>query len=151
MSVNKAIIVGYAGKDTEVRYMTNGDPVANVSVATTEKWKDKNTGEQKEATEWHRITIYGKLAEIAGEYVKKGTLAYFEGKIKTRKWTDTNGVEKYTTEIHAESMRLLGGKQESQQPAQRPASGGNRAPAPTSVADLDDDIPFNRLPNSYAI
>lgn len=109
-SVNKVIIVGNAGKDPETRYMPNGDAVTNVTLATTESWKDKNSGEKKETTEWHRVTFYRKLAEIAGEYIKKGSSVYIEGKLQTRKWTDKDGVERYTTEIIADTMQLLGGK-----------------------------------------
>lgn len=141
-SINKVIIIGNAGKDPEVRYLADGSAVTNITVATSEKWKDKASGEQKEATEWHRIVMYGKVAEIAGQYVKKGTSAYYEGRLKTRKWTDKDGVDKYTTEVVCDKLQLLGGKQQSEsEPEQRPASGGRRAPAPTSVLDLDDDLP----------
>lgn len=108
-SVNKAIIIGHIGQDPVTRYMPNGEAVTNVSIATTESWKDKNSGEKKELTEWHRITFYRKLAETAGEYLKKGSQVYIEGKLQTRKWTDKDGVEKYTTEIIADSMQMLGG------------------------------------------
>lgn len=151
-SINKVIIIGNAGKDPEVRYLADGSAVTSITVATSEKWKDKATGEAKEATEWHRIVMYGKVAEIAGQYVKKGASAYYEGKLKTRKWTDKDGVDKYTTEVVCDKMQLLGGKQQGEnEPQQRPASGGKRAPAPTSVADLDDDIPFSALPSRYDI
>lgn len=150
-SVNQAIIVGRVGKDPEIRYMPNGDAVANLSVATSETWKDKN-GEKQEATEWHRISVFGKLAEICGEYLRKGSLVYFSGQIKTRKWTDKDGVEKYTTEIHAREMKMLGGKPDGgekqrpaqrQQPAQRPAAKQEKTSAATSgFADMDDDIPW---------
>jgi single-strand DNA-binding protein len=109
-SVNKTIIIGNAGRAAEVRYMPNGDAVANVQLATTEKWKDKATGEKREATEWHRITLYRKLGEIAGEYIKKGSLVFVEGKLQTRKWTDKEGIERYTTEIIATEMQLLGNR-----------------------------------------
>lgn len=108
-SVNKVIIVGNLGRDPETRYMPNGDAVTNIAVATTETWKDKNSGEKKEQTEWHRITFYRKLAEIAGQYLKKGSSVYLEGKLQTRKWSDKEGVERYTTEIIADSMQMLGG------------------------------------------
>lgn len=108
-SVNKVILVGNLGRDPETRYMPNGEAVTNFSIATTETWKDKS-GEKKEATEWHRITMYRKLAEIASEYLKKGSSVYIEGKLQTRKWTDKDGVEKYTTEIVADVMQMLGGK-----------------------------------------
>lgn len=97
--INKVIILGRVGQDPEIRYAANGSAIANISVATSEKWKDKNTGEQKEETEWHRVVLFGKLAEIAGEYLRKGSQVYFEGKNKTRKWTDQQGVERYSTEI----------------------------------------------------
>ncbi|TFW07519.1 single-stranded DNA-binding protein, partial [Oxalobacteraceae bacterium OM1] len=110
-SVNKVIIVGNLGRDPETRYMPNGDAVTNVAVATTESWKDKNSGEKKELTEWHRITFYRKLAEIAGQYLKKGSQVYVEGRLQTRKWTDKEGVERYTTEIIADTMQMLGSRQ----------------------------------------
>ena len=110
-SVNKVIIVGNLGRDPETRYMPNGEAVTNVAVATTESWKDKNSGEKKELTEWHRITFYRKLAEIAGQYLKKGSQVYVEGRLQTRKWTDKDGVEKYTTEIIADTMQMLGSRQ----------------------------------------
>ena len=137
-SVNKVIVVGNLGKDPETRYMPSGDAVCNFSVATTDKWKDKQSGETKEATEWHRISAFGKLAEICGQYLKKGSQIYCEGKLQTRKFTDAAGIEKYSTEIRLESMQMLGGKpsesnQSSPQPAQAPACG---------LAAMDDDIPF---------
>lgn len=145
--LNKAQIIGRVGKDPEVRYLPNGDAVANLSVATTETWKDKN-GNKQESTEWHRVNFFGKLAEIVGEYVKKGALIYVEGKIKTRKWTDKDGIDKYQTEITANEMKMLGsksdtGQSESSQPAPR-ANQARQSPASTNnnVADLDDDIPF---------
>ena len=109
-SVNKVIIVGNLGRDPETRYMPNGEAVTNIAVATTESWKDKNTGEKKELTEWHRITFYRKLAEIAGQYLKKGSQIYVEGRLQTRKWQDKEGVERYTTEIIADTMQMLGGR-----------------------------------------
>lgn len=114
-SVNKVIIVGALGRDPEIRYTPNGDAVANVSVATSEQWKDKATGQKKELTEWHRIVFYRKLAEVAGEYLKKGSQVYIEGKLHTRKWKDKEGVERYTTEIIADAMQMLGGRQGSGQ------------------------------------
>lgn len=162
-SVNKVIIVGNLGRDPETRYMPNGDAVTNVAVATTESWKDKNSGEKKELTEWHRITFYRKLAEIAGQYLKKGSQVYVEGRLQTRKWTDKDGVEKYTTEIIADTMQMLGGRQGmgggasddggygggAPAPARQSSGGGGapaRAPAATRPApnfsDMDDDIPF---------
>ncbi len=156
--VNKVIILGTLGQDPEVRYMPNGGAVANVSVATSESWNDKATGEKKEQTEWHRVVIFGKLAEIAGEYLRKGSQVYFEGQLRTRKWTDNAGVEKYTTEIVIQQMggvmQMLGGKREDsgQQPRQQSGQqqqrqqqpqkqqspqGGNEPPM-----DFDDSIPF---------
>lgn len=144
-SVNKVIIVGNLGRDPETRYMPNGEAVTNVAVATTESWKDKNTGEKKELTEWHRITFYRKLAEIAGQYLKKGSQVYVEGRLQTRKWTDKDGVERYTTEIIADTMQMLGSKQGGDdRPRQAPdhfeaESGGKPAP---NFSDMDDDQPF---------
>src|SRR3982751_5178212 len=109
-SINKVILIGNLGKDPETRYMPNGDAVTNITVATTETWKDKN-GEKQEKTEWHRVTFYRKLAEIAGEYLKKGRPVYVEGRLETRKWTDKAGVEKYTTEIVASEMQMLGSRE----------------------------------------
>ena len=110
-SVNKVIIVGYLGRDPEMRTFPSGDQVANVTIATTDKWKDKQTGEMKEATEWHRVVFNGRLAEIAGQYLRKGSQVYVEGSLRTRKWTDQNGVEKYSTEIRADQMQMLGSRQ----------------------------------------
>ena len=167
-SVNKVIIVGNLGRDPETRYMPNGEAVTNVAVATTESWKDKNSGEKKELTEWHRITFYRKLAEIAGQYLKKGSQVYVVGRLQTRKWTDKDGVEKYTTEIIADTMQMLGGRQGmgggasddggsgsygGGAPARQSAGGGAgggggaaRAPAAARPApnfsDMDDAIPF---------
>lgn len=161
-SVNKVIIVGNLGRDPETRYMPNGEAVTNITVATTESWKDKSSGEKKELTEWHRITFYRKLAEIAGQYLKKGSQVYVEGRLQTRKWTDKEGVEKYTTEIIADTMQMLGSRQGmgggsasmdddySSAPPQRQSSGGGSGgasrsapskPAP-NFSDMDDDIPF---------
>lgn len=138
--LNKAQIIGRVGRDPEVRYLTSGDAVVNVSVATSERWKDKQTGEVKEATEWHRINFFGRLAEIAGEYVQKGTLLYVEGKIKTRKWTDKDGVEKYSTEIIGETMKLLSSRGDSQ-PRQQEQSKSKQSQE-GGFANIDDDIPF---------
>lgn len=110
-SVNKVIIVGNLGRDPEMRTFPSGDQVANVTVATTDKWKDKQTGEMKEATEWHRVVFNGRLAEIAGQYLRKGSQVYVEGSLRTRKWTDQSGVEKYSTEIRADQMQMLGSRQ----------------------------------------
>lgn len=147
-SVNKVILVGRLGKDPEVRYMPNGDAVANITLATSETWKDKN-GEKQEKTEWHRVTFYRKLAEIVGEYLKKGSQVYVEGRLETRKWTDKAGVEKYTTEVIANEMVMLGGKSSgsnSYEVQDKPASsGGQEKPAAKKggdFSDFEDDIPF---------
>ena len=110
-SVNKVIIIGNLGRDPEIRYMPSGDAVANITVATTDKWKDKQSGETREATEWHRISFFGRQAEVVGQYLKKGSQVYVEGSLRTRKWTDQSGQEKYSTEIRADSMQMLGGRQ----------------------------------------
>lgn len=135
--LNEAKIIGHLGRDPESKSLPGGDTVTNFSIATTEKWKDKTTGEQKEATEWHRISMFGKLADIAAKYLKKGSLVYVSGKLVTRKYTDANGVEKYSTEIKADTMKMLGGKADAL-PADAPAAA---APA-TRPAAMDDDIPF---------
>jgi len=133
-SVNKVIVVGNLGADPETRYMPSGDAVCNFSVATTDKWKDKQSGEWKEATTWHRISAFGKLAEICGQYLKKGSQIYCEGKLQTRKFTDAAGVEKYSTEIRLDSMQMLGGK---------PGDAVQSQPAPAKdLANMDDDVPF---------
>jgi single-strand DNA-binding protein len=157
-SVNKVIIVGNLGKDPEVRYAPSGSAICNVTIATSRQWKDKTSGEKQEETEWHRVVFYDRLAEIAGEYLKKGRPVYVEGRLKTRKWTDKEGVEKYTTEIVAAEMQLLGGREgggggggddgggQRSAPAPRPAAGRPAASAPakssTGFDDMDDDIPF---------
>ena len=110
-SINKVIIVGNLGRDPEMRTFPSGDQVANVTIATTDKWKDKQTGEMKEATEWHRVVFNGRLAEIVGQYLRKGSQVYVEGSLRTRKWTDQAGVERYSTEIRADQMQMLGGRQ----------------------------------------
>ena len=137
-SVNKAIILGNLGRDPEVRYTASGEAICNLSIATTENWNDKATGERKEATEWHRVSFFGKTAEVCGQYLKKGSQIYVEGSIRTRKWTDKDGQEKYTTEIRGNSMTMIGGKPEGEQkqPEQRNAQGATR------TNDLEDDIPF---------
>jgi single-strand DNA-binding protein len=154
--VNKVIVLGNVGQDPEVRYAQSGMCFCNVSVATSESWKDKQTGEGKERTEWHRVVLQGKLAEIAGEYVKKGSQVYFEGKLQTRKWQGQDGQDKYTTEIIVDSfsgvMQLLGGKQQQpSQPAQQQQSGYSRQQQQPQSAppvynepamDFDDDIQF---------
>jgi len=144
-SVNKVILIGNLGQDPEVRYMPNGNAVANVTVATTETWKDRNSGENQERTEWHRIVLFRRLAEIAGEYLKKGSKVYVEGKLQTRKWQDQNGQDRYTTEIVADQLQMLDSR-----------GGGGSAPLGNAPAgqsggadngfggggDFDDDIPF---------
>lgn len=115
MSVNKWIGIGNLGQDPQINYTQSGGAVANVSVATSERWKDKNTGENKEATEWHRVIFFGRLAEVAGQYLRKGSQIYVEGKLQTRKWTDKQGVERYSTEIVAREMQMLDSRQDNQQ------------------------------------
>jgi single-strand DNA-binding protein len=159
-SVNKVILVGNCGKDPEVRYMQSGAAMCSVSIATSRQWKDKTSGEKQEETEWHRVTFFDRMAEIAGEYLKKGRPVYVEGRLRTRKYTDKDGVEKYTTEIVATDMQLLGSREgmgspdgDDSRPAQRSAPAA-RAPASaaapkaaaakssTGFGDMDDDIPF---------
>ena len=143
MSVNKVILVGRLGKDPETRYMTNGEAVTNVTLATSENWKDKN-GEKQEKTEWHNLTFYKRLAEVVGEYVKKGSEIYVEGKIQTRKWQDKEGKDRYTTEIICHEMKMLGGKRESTdeaKPEKQAAQPDNKEP-PKNFDSFDDDIPF---------
>ena len=153
--INKAIIVGTLGQDPEIKYTASGSAVVNVSVATNESWKDKQTGEAQERTEWHRIVMFNKLAEIAAQYLKKGSQAYFEGKIQTRKWQDQSGNDRYSTEIVANDMQMLGGRPQgggdsvpfnppSQQPRQQQPAASSNAPAPASapIDDGFDDIPF---------
>lgn len=155
--VNKCIILGNLGNDPEVKYTASGSAIANLTVATSESWNDKSTGEKRESVEWHRVVLFGKLAEVAGEYLRKGSQVYIEGQLRTRKWTDQSGQEKYTTEIVVGMngvMQMLGGKQESkpqqqsglgqpqqpkpQQQQSKPAQSGQSVP-PTN---FDDDIPF---------
>ncbi|TAM89744.1 MAG: single-stranded DNA-binding protein [Candidimonas sp.] len=164
-SVNKVILVGNLGRDPEVRYSPEGTAICNVSIATTSNWKDKATGERREETEWHRVVFYNRLAEIAGEYLKKGRSVYVEGRLKTRKWQDKEtGADRYSTDIVADQMQMLGGRGESadsggteyggatqsrqpQQSQQRAAQPRSAAAAPaatpaSNLADMDDDIPF---------
>lgn len=139
-TVNKVILVGHLGRDPETRHMPNGDAVCTASVATSESWKDKATGERKEATEWHRVIFFGRLAEIADQYLHKGSSIYVEGSLRTRKWTDKSGVERYTTEIRADVMKMLGGKgdeEEGQQKSQ-PKSANQRS----DNGFAEDYIPF---------
>ena len=123
-SVNKVIVVGNLGRDPEMRSFPSGDQVANVTIATTDKWKDKQTGEMKEATEWHRVVFNGRLAEIVGQYLRKGSQVYVEGSLRTRKWTDKDGIEKYTTEIRADQMQMLGSRQGQGGPSGGPEDDG---------------------------
>lgn len=143
MSVNKVILIGRLGADPETRYMQNGDAVTNINLATTETWKNQN-GEKQEKTEWHRCTFYRKLAEIAGEYLKKGVLVYIEGKLETRKWNDKNGIDRYTTGIIVEDMEMLGGKPTGQNNAttSQPNNQSSKQPQQSQGGFDDDDIPF---------
>lgn len=142
-TLNKVTLIGYLGHNPEIRYTASGDPVAHVTLATTETWKDKATGERKEATEWHRIVLYRKLAEIVGQYLKKGSHVYIEGRLQTRKWTAKDGTDRSTTEIIADDMRMLGSRSESHVDEGREAQAGS-GPARAPVADLlsEDAIPF---------
>ncbi|NOX09706.1 MAG: single-stranded DNA-binding protein [Gammaproteobacteria bacterium] len=156
--VNKVILVGNLGKDPDVRYMPSGGAAANVTIATTDSWKDKQTGDKQERTEWHNVVFFNRLAEIVGEYLKKGSQVYVEGSLRTRKWQDKSGNDRYTTEIVASEMQMLGGRagsgsaafdnQQSRsqsppqsQPQSQPAASPASAPA-AAMDDLDDDIPF---------
>lgn len=167
-SINKVILIGNLGRDPEVRYTPSGAAVCNVTIATSRNWKDKTSGEKVEETEWHRVVFYDRLAEIAGEYLKKGRSVYVEGRLKTRKWQDKDGVEKYTTEIVADNMQMLGGREgmgggdeggsgaargyardsgsgeAGARPAQQRPAAAKPAPARSSTGfdDMDDDIPF---------
>ena len=147
-SVNKVILVGNLGRDPEMRYLPSGEAIANLAVATTDKYKDKS-GQMVEQTEWHKVAFFGKVAEVCGNYLKKGSQIYVEGSLKTRKYTDKDGVEKYSTEIRGDRMQMLGsrerGEQNDAQPQRQPA--GNAQPSPrgggtSGFDDLDDDIPF---------
>ncbi len=157
-SVNKVILVGNLGKDPDIRYTATGDPMCNFSLATTESWKDKVSGERKELTEWHRVSFFGKTAEIAGQYLKKGSMVYVEGSLRTRKWTDKEGQERYTTEIRGDEMKMLGGRPNTasstggeveyggSMPSTGAPSGSGARPAPPKKPpvfdDMEDDIPF---------
>lgn len=158
-SVNTAIILGNLGRDPEVRYTNSNEAVTTLSVATSSRWKDKQTGEQKEDTEWHRVVFYGRLAEVAAEYLKSGRSVYIQGRLKTRKWTDKQGIDRYTTEIIGEQLQLLGGRDDGDQekprqerPRQEKQSsddyraakdGRQQRTPPPSFSDMEDDIPFN--------
>jgi len=169
--VNKVILVGNLGQDPEVRYMPNGGAVANIMLATSESWRDKTTGENKEITEWHRVVLFGKLAEVAGEYLRKGSQVYIEGQLRTRKWTDQAGQEKYTTEVVVNvggTMQMLGGRQQGanaggapaggqgggnnngwgqpQQPQQQPQGGGNQFSGGAQQRPQQQSAPANNEP-----
>ena len=135
-SVNRVILIGNLGKDPEIRYLSNGEAVANITLATTDTWKDKN-GEKQEKTEWHRVVFYRKLAEIAGQYLKKGSSVYIEGRLETRKWTDKNGIERYTTDIIANEMQMLGGKSKQSEQTQERQLNNN-----DGFGEVEDDIPW---------
>jgi len=146
-SVNKVILVGNLGKDPETRYAPNGDAICNITLATTDSWKDKATGEKKEQTEWHRISFFGALADIAGKYLTKGSAAYVEGSLRTRKWKDKEGQDRYTTEIRADRLQMLGGKPSGQTEHGREKANayqpeGDPIREPTGFSGMDDDIPF---------
>jgi single-strand DNA-binding protein len=152
-SVNKVIIVGNLGADPETKYLPSGDAVTNIRVATTDTWKDKASGEKKEATEWHRIAFFGRLAEVAGEYLKKGSQVYVEGSLRTRKWQDKDGQDRYSTEIRADVMQMLGRREgggearalpERSQPRgeAKPAAAGGAPAKKGKFDDMEDDIPF---------
>jgi single-strand DNA-binding protein len=150
--VNKAILIGNLGADPDTRYMPSGSAVTNCRIATTEAWKDRETGDQQERTEWHNIVFFGRLAEIAGEYLRKGSQVYIEGRLRTRKWQDREGNDRWTTEINADQMQMLGGRpgagapaatpsSRSEAPAQAPAAPAP-APAAAQAEEFEDDIPF---------
>lgn len=151
-SVNKVIVVGNLGADPETRYLPSGEAVTNIRVATTDRWKDKASGEMKEATEWHRIAFFGRLAEVAGEYLKKGSQVYVEGSLRTRKWQDKEGQDRYSTEIRGDVMQMLGSRAGAGEPRGTPAGGSAAEPATEAKAaakkpagkfdDMADDIPF---------
>ena len=146
--VNKAILIGHLGRDPEVRYAASGSAIANISLATSEGWKDRQSGETQERTEWHRVVFFGRLAEIAGEYLKKGAHIYVEGRIQTRKWQDQQGQDRYTTEIVANEMQMLGGRGGGQEPPaknefdQKPDDKPSDTKTSGVPEDFDDDIPF---------
>lgn len=151
-SVNRVILIGNLGKDPETRYAPSGDAICNITLATTDTWRDKATGEKREATEWHRVGFFGKLAEIAGQYLRKGSQVYIEGSLRTRKWTDKENVERYTTEIRADVMKMLGGKpegdrhqsepQQRSQPARQQQKPQDRDSGGGFGSMDDDSIPF---------
>jgi single-strand DNA-binding protein len=147
--INKVILIGNLGKDPETRYLPSGSAVANITIATNESWKDPQSGEQQERTEWHNVVFFGRLAEIAGEYLKKGSQVYVEGSLRTRKWQDKNGADRYTTEVVAREMQMLGGRGAAgtdyapDQVAERTRPSTPQPQQPKAAADeFDDDIPF---------
>lgn len=142
--INKVILIGNLGADPEIRYAQSGDAIANLSLATTENWKDKSTGEKKEKTEWHRVVMFGRLAEIAGDYLHKGSTIYIEGQIRTRKWQDNGGQDRYSTEIVAREMQMLGGRYGGEQGPKQGShqKQSNQGTQPDGGIDFDDDIPF---------
>lgn len=160
-SLNKVILIGNLGRDPETRYAPSGDAICNVTIATTETWKDKQSGEKKEQTEWHRVVFFGRLAEIAAQYLRKGSQVYVEGRLQTRKWQDKDGQDRYTTEIRADEMKMLGSRTGGDAPMRQSDAGYDAPPAPARQApaqsapqrqppqssgggfgDFDDDIPF---------
>ena len=140
--VNKVILVGNLGKDPETKYMPSGDCVCNFSLATSESWKDKQSGDKVEKTEWHNIVMFRRLAEVAGEYLRKGSQVYIEGKLKTRKWQDKNGNDRWTTEIEAREMQMLGSRGSNASQAPAAAQSAGPAPVPAAAGEFEDDIPF---------
>ena len=140
--INKVILVGNLGADPETRYMPSGSAVTNLSVATSEQWKDKQSGEQKERTEWHKVAMFNRLAEIAAEYLRKGSQVYIEGKLRTRKWQDRDGNDRWTTEIIADEMQMLGGRGGGGSAPMSSGSGKSSAPPQPPADEFDDDIPF---------
>lgn len=168
-SLNKVLLIGNCGKDPEVRYAPSGDAIANITLATTETWKDKQSGERREQTEWHRVVFFGRLAEIVGQYVKKGSQLYVEGRLQTRKWQDKDGQDRYTTEIRADEMKMLGGRNSGQEGDQAPQqrqqqsapqqrqqqSAPQQRQQPVHAGggggfgDFDDDIPFAAMQMEY--
>lgn len=145
--INKVILIGNLGQDPEVKYLNNGNAVTNLSLATSETWKDKNTGQKQDKTEWHRIVMFNKLAEIAGEYLKKGAKIYVEGKLQTRKWKDQQGADHYTTEVIANEMQMLNVNQTQKEHSHDKSSGWNQESNQQSMlspreSDLNDDVPF---------
>ena len=147
--INKVILVGNLGNDPEAKFLPSGGAVTNVTVATSESWKDKNTGQQQERTEWHRVVFFNRLAEIAGEYLKKGSKVYIEGSLKTRKWQGQDGQDRYTTEIIANEMQMLDGKSESPSAPKNSPQAQNQGGS--AGGQLDDDIPFVSLTSAYVI